>query len=104
MHLEKVGLYFMISKILCFYFQATESPGGALDDSTNMQVFPSAELAEIVTIGNTTVDLADLDLDSFNVTELPELPDTGLSDNLNFTLTACDPENWRASTWDKDHE
>merc|ERR1712012_929727 len=84
--------------------KATESPGGALDDSTNMQVFPSAELAEIVTIGNTTVDLADLDLDSFNVTELPELPDTGLSDNLNFTLTACDPENWRASTWDKDHE
>merc|ERR1712012_195391 len=84
--------------------KATESPGGALDDSTNMQVFPFAELAEIVTIGNTTVDLADLDLDSFNVTELPELPDTGLSDNLNLTLTASDPENWRASTWDKDHE
>merc|ERR1712012_792656 len=84
--------------------KATESPGGEVGDFTNMQVFPFAELAEIVTIGNTTVDLADLDLDSFNVTELPELPDTGLSENLNLTLTASDPENWRASTWDKDHE
>jgi len=84
--------------------KATESPGGEVgDDSTHFD-FPSAQLAEIVTIGNTTVDLADLDLDSFNVTELPELPDTGLSDNLNLTLTASDPENWRASTWDKDHE
>merc|ERR1712012_3429 len=63
---------------------ATESPGGEVgDDSTHFD-FPSAQLAEIVTIGNTTVDLADLDLDSFNVTELPELPDTGLSDNLNL--------------------
>merc|ERR1712012_238535 len=84
--------------------KATESPGGEVGDFTNMQVFPFAELAEIVTIGNTTVDLADLDLDSFNVTELPELPDTGLSHNLNLTLTASDPENWRASTWDKDYE
>jgi len=84
--------------------KATESPGGEVGgDSTHFD-FPSAELAEIVTIGNTTVDLADLDLDSFNVTELPELPDTGLSDYLNLTLTASDPENWRASTWDKDHE
>merc|ERR1712223_2087392 len=84
--------------------KATESPGGEVGgDSTHLN-FPSAELAEIVTLGNTTVDLADLDLDSFNVTELPELPDTGLSDNLNFTLTASDPENCRASTWDKDHE
>ena len=100
-HLEKVGFYFLISKILCFYFQATESPGGEVGgDSTHLD-FPSAELAEIVTIGNTTADLADLDLDSFQVTTV-DVPDTKLSDEL--TLTASDPENWRASTWDKDHE
>ena len=63
--------------------------------------FPSAQLAEIVTIGNTTANLADLDLDSFQVTTV-DFPSTKLSDQL--TLTASDPENWRASTWDKDHD
>merc|ERR1719166_947754 len=80
--------------------KATESPGGVLADFTNPE-FPSAQLAEIVTIGNTTANLADLDLDSFQVTTV-DFPDTKLSDQL--TLTASDPENWRASTWDKDHD
>merc|ERR1712038_892113 len=80
--------------------KATKSPGGALADSTNPE-FPSAQLAEIVTIGNTTAGLADLDLDSFQVTTV-DFPDTTLSDKLN--LTASDPEKWRASTWDKDHD
>jgi len=80
--------------------KASESPGGVLADVTNPE-FPSAQLAEIVTIGNTTANLADLDLDSFQVTTV-DFPDTKLSDEL--TLTASDPENWRASTWDKDHD
>merc|ERR1719166_451863 len=80
--------------------KATESPGGVLADFTNPE-FPSAQLAEIVTIGNTTANLADLDLDSFQVKTV-DFPDTKLSDEL--TLTASDPENWRASTWDKDHD
>ena len=99
-HLEKVGVYFTTIKILLFFFQASESPGGVLADVTNPE-FPSAQLAEIVTIGNTTAGLADLDLDSFQVTPV-DFPDTKLSDEL--TLTASDPENWRASTWDKDHD
>merc|ERR1712223_1035206 len=80
--------------------KASESPGGVLADVTNPE-FPSAQLAEIVTIGNTTAGLADLDLDSFKVTTV-DFPDTKLSDEL--TLTASDPEKWRASTWDKDHD
>merc|ERR1712165_54417 len=80
--------------------KASESPGGVLADVTNPE-FPSAQLAEIVTIGNTTAGLADLDLDSFQVTPV-DFPDTKLSDEL--TLTASDPEKWRASTWDKDHD
>jgi len=80
--------------------KASESPGGVLADFTNPE-FPSAQLAEIVTIGNTTANLADLDLDSFQVTTV-DFPDTKLSDQL--TLTASDPEKWRASTWDKDHD
>merc|ERR1719166_495456 len=80
--------------------KASESPGGVLADFTNPE-FPSAQLAEIVTIGNTTANLADLDLDSFKVTTV-DYPDTKLSDQL--TLTASDPEKWRASTWDKDHD
>merc|ERR1712180_263046 len=80
--------------------KASESPGGVLADVTNPE-FPSAQLAEIVTIGNTTAGLADLDLDSFKVTNV-DFPDTKLSDEL--TLTASDPEKWRASTWDKDHD
>merc|ERR1712165_523301 len=80
--------------------KASESPGGVLADFTNPE-FPSAQLAEIVTIGNTTAGLADLDLDSFQVTPV-DFPDTKLSDEL--TLTASDPEKWRASTWDKDHD
>merc|ERR1712223_315509 len=80
--------------------KASESPGGVLADVTNPE-FPSALLAEIVTIGNTTAGLADLDLDSFQVTTV-DFPDATLSDAL--TLTASDPENWRASTWDKDHD
>merc|ERR1719193_227556 len=80
--------------------KASESPGGVLADVTNPE-FPSAQLAEIVTIGNTTADLADLDLDSFQVRTV-DFPNTKLSDEL--TLTASDPENWRASTWDKDHD
>merc|ERR1712156_630896 len=80
--------------------KASESPGGVLADVTNPE-FPSAQLAEIVTIGNTTAGLADLDLDSFQATTV-DFPDTKLSDNLN--LTASDPEKWRASTWDKDHD
>merc|ERR550534_3531193 len=80
--------------------KASESPGGVLADVTNPE-FPSAQLAEIVTIGNTTAGLADLDLDSFQVTTV-DFPDTKLSDEL--TLTASDPEKWRASTWDKDHD
>merc|ERR1719244_60686 len=80
--------------------KASESPGGVLADVTNPE-FPSALLAEIVTIGNTTAGLADLDLDSFQVTPV-DFPDTKLSDEL--TLIASNPENWRASTWDKDHD
>merc|ERR1719166_821455 len=80
--------------------KASESPGGVLADFTNPE-FPSAQLAEIVTIGNTAANLADLDLDSFQVTTV-DFPDTKLSDQL--TLTASDPEKWRASTWDKDHD
>merc|ERR1719422_554838 len=80
--------------------KASESPGGVLADVTNPE-FPSAQLAEIVTIENTTAGLADLDLDSFQVKTV-DFPDTKLSDEL--TLTASDPENWRASTWDKDHD
>merc|ERR1712223_1838974 len=80
--------------------KASESPGGVLADVTNPE-FPSAQLVEIVTIGNTTAGLADLDLDSFKVTTV-DFPDTKLSDEL--TLTASDPEKWRASTWDKDHD
>merc|ERR550534_3447971 len=80
--------------------KASESPGGVLADVTNPE-FPSAQLSEIVTIGNTTAGLADLDLDSFQVTPV-DFPDTKLSDEL--TLTASDPEKWRASTWDKDHD
>merc|ERR1719495_755537 len=80
--------------------KASESPGGVLADVTNPE-FPSAQLAKIVTIGNTTAGLADLDLDSFQVTTA-DFPDTKLSDEL--TLTASDPEKWRASTWDKDHD
>merc|ERR1719495_2218784 len=80
--------------------KASESPGGVLADVTNPE-FPSAQLAEIVTIENTTAGLADLDLDSFQVTPV-DFPDTKLSDEL--TLTASDPEKWRASTWDKDHD
>merc|ERR1712113_916898 len=80
--------------------QASESPGGMLADFTDPE-FPSAQLAEIVTIRNTTAGLADLDLDSFQVTTV-DFPDTKLSDEL--TPTASDPENWRASTWDKDHD
>merc|ERR1719422_2672631 len=80
--------------------KASESPGGVLADFTNPE-FPSAQLADIVTIGNTTANLADLDLDSFKVTTV-DFPDTKLSDQL--TLTASDPEKWRASTWDKDHD
>merc|ERR1712165_336732 len=80
--------------------KASESPGGVLADVTNPE-FPSAQLAKIVTIGNTTAGLADLDLDSFQVTPV-DFPDTKLSDEL--TLTASDPEKWRASTWDKDHD
>merc|ERR1719150_2056352 len=80
--------------------KASESPGGVLADVTNPD-FPSAQLAEIVTIGNTTAGLADLDLDSFQVTTV-DFPDATLSDAL--TLTAPDPENWRASTWDKGHD
>jgi len=82
--------------------KATESPGGR----GAMAEFPSAKLAEIVNIDTTTnktAGLADLDLDSFEVTEVA-IPDTKLSDNLNLNLTASDPENWKASTWDKDHE
>ena len=99
-HLEKVGFYFRTIEILLFYFQASESPGGVLADFTNPE-FPSAQLAEIVRIGNTTAGLANLDLDSFQVTTV-DFPSTKLSDQL--TLTASDPENWRASTWDKDHD
>merc|ERR1711962_1977641 len=80
--------------------KASESPGGVLADVTNPE-FPSALLAEIVTIGNTTAGLADLDLDSFQVNTV-DFPDTKLSDEL--TLTASDPEKWRASTRDKDHD
>merc|ERR1712156_831552 len=80
--------------------KASESPGGVLADVTNPE-FPSAQLAEIVTIGNTTAGLANLDLDSFKVTNV-DFPDTKLSNEL--TLTASDPEKWRASTWDKDHD
>merc|ERR1712223_2323738 len=80
--------------------KASESPGGVLADVTNPE-FPSAQLTKIVTIGNTTAGLADLDLDSFKVTTV-DFPDTKLSDEL--TLTASDPEKWRASTWDKDHD
>merc|ERR1712012_823875 len=69
--------------------KASESPRGVLADVTNPE-FPSAQLAEIVTIGNTTAGLADLDLDSFKVTTV-DFPDTKLSDEL--TLTASDPEN-----------
>merc|ERR1712223_1509775 len=46
-HLEKVGVYFTTIKILLFFFQASESPGGVLADVTNPE-FPSAQLAEIV--------------------------------------------------------
>merc|ERR1712223_2307021 len=80
--------------------KASESPGGVLADVTNPE-FPSAQLAEIVTIGNTTAGLADLDLDSFQVKTVV-FPDTKLSDEL--TLTASDPQNSRASTWDKEHD
>merc|ERR1711962_1589558 len=80
--------------------KASESPGGVLADVTNPE-FPSAQLTEIVTIENTTAGLADLDLDSFQVKTV-DFPDTKLSDEL--TLTASDPEKWRASTWDKDHD
>ena len=90
----------MTIEILLLYFQASESPGGMLADFTDPE-FPSAQLAEIVTIKNTTAGLADLDLDSFQVTPV-DFPDTKLSDEL--TLTASDPEKWRASTWDKDHD
>merc|ERR550534_1037521 len=74
--------------------KASESPGGMLADFTDPE-FPSTQLAEIVTIGNTTANLANLDLDSFQVTTV-DFPDTKLSEEL--TLTASDPENWRAST------
>merc|ERR1712038_1887884 len=77
--------------------KASESPGGMLADFTDPE-FPSAQLAESVTIGNTTAGLADLDLDSFQVTTV-DFPNTKL-----LTLTASDPETWRASTWDKDHD
>merc|ERR1712012_377791 len=74
--------------------KVTESPGGR----GAMAEFPSAKLAEIVNIDTTTnktAGLADLDLDSFEVTEVA-IPDTKLSDNLNLNLTASDPENWKA--------
>merc|ERR1719278_1915764 len=79
--------------------KASESPGGYWADPTNVMEFPTATEAHITTIDNTQASLVDLNLSNFKETNIIRV-DTDLSDTLEEAdITANDPDNWRASTW-----
>ena len=99
-HLEKVRFNFAIILSLYCSFQASESPGGYWADPTNVMEFPTATEADITTIDDTQASLVELDLSKFKETKVDRV-DTDLSDTLEEAdITASDPDNWRASTWD----
>jgi hypothetical protein len=82
---------------------ASESPGGLWADPTNVMEFPTATEAGITTIDNTPESYDDLDLSNFTETNVARI-NTNLTDTLGETdITASDPSNWRASTWDEKH-
>ena len=83
--------------------QASESPGGLGASASGME-FPTAMEANIVTIVTTPESYDDLDLSSFTETDVTSARFTNLTDNLGETdITAYNPDNWKASTWNKDH-
>ena len=99
-HLEKVRFAFYHHSFLICSFQASESPGGYWADPTNVMEFPTATEADITTIDDTQASLVELDLSKFKETKVDRV-DTDLSDTLQEAdITASDPDNWRASTWD----
>ena len=67
--------------------------------------FPTAMEANIVTIVTTPESYDDLDLSSFTETDVTSARFTNLTDNLGETdITAYNPDKWRGSTRNKDHE